>query len=99
MHSYKEKPMARTLQSRLGLAALGAGALLALAAHLPVHAHDMGAMHAPSTPPPAVTAEEAPFLHGNDAVMAKMMEDMAIKPTGNVDKDFVDTMVPHHQGA
>ncbi|MFZ5673167.1 MAG: CopM family metallochaperone [Pseudomonadota bacterium] len=30
----------------------------------------------------------------------KMMEDMmAMKPTGNPDKDFVMMMVPHHQGA
>lgn len=24
---------------------------------------------------------------------------MSIKPRGNVDRDFVDMMVPHHQGA
>ena len=31
--------------------------------------------------------------------MDKMMTDMAVKPTGNVDHDFVAMMVPHHQGA
>ena len=31
--------------------------------------------------------------------MAKMMHDMSIKPTGDVDRDFVAMMVPHHQGA
>jgi hypothetical protein len=31
--------------------------------------------------------------------MNKMMADMALKPTGDVDRDFVATMVPHHQGA
>jgi Domain of unknown function (DUF305) len=31
--------------------------------------------------------------------MGKMMVGMEIKPTGNVDRDFVDMMVPHHQGA
>jgi uncharacterized protein (DUF305 family) len=31
--------------------------------------------------------------------MAKMMNDMAVKPTGDVDRDFVEMMVPHHQGA
>ena len=31
--------------------------------------------------------------------MAKMMDAMNIKPTGNVDRDFVAMMVPHHQGA
>jgi hypothetical protein len=31
--------------------------------------------------------------------MKKMMTDMAVKPTGDVDADFVAMMVPHHQGA
>ena len=31
--------------------------------------------------------------------MDKMMTDMAVKPTGDVDHDFVAMMVPHHQGA
>jgi uncharacterized protein (DUF305 family) len=31
--------------------------------------------------------------------MNKMMTDMTIKPTGDVDRDFVAMMVPHHQGA
>jgi len=44
-------------------------------------------------------ADEAPFLAENDAAMAKMMNDMAAKPTGDIDRDFVAMMVPHHQGA
>jgi hypothetical protein len=43
--------------------------------------------------------EEAPFLAENDTAMKKMMTGMAVKPTGNVDADFVAMMVPHHQGA
>ena len=43
--------------------------------------------------------EEAPFLAENDAAMTKMMAAMAVRPTGDVDRDFVATMVPHHQGA
>src|SRR6266850_5248968 len=43
--------------------------------------------------------EEQPFLSENDAAMNKMMMDMAVKPTGDVDRDFVAMMVPHHQGA
>ncbi len=31
--------------------------------------------------------------------MNKMMAEMTIKPTGDVDRDFVEMMVPHHQGA
>src|SRR3569833_2955242 len=39
------------------------------------------------------------FAKQNDAAMAKMMADMAVKPTGDVDVDFVGMMIPHHQGA
>jgi uncharacterized protein (DUF305 family) len=44
-------------------------------------------------------SEEQRFLSENDAAMNKMMVDMTIKPTGDVDRDFVAMMVPHHQGA
>src|ERR1700730_12252577 len=47
---------------------------------------------------PGVGAE-ASFLVENDAAMRKMMNDMAVKPTGDVDADFVAMIVPHHQGA
>ena len=45
------------------------------------------------------SAAEAPFLTENDAAMTRMMDGMAVKPTGDVDHDFVAMMVPHHQGA
>ena len=45
------------------------------------------------------TSGEAPFLAENDAAMTRMMDGMSTKPTGDVDRDFVATMVPHHQGA
>ena len=48
--------------------------------------------------PPSLKRER-PFLAQNDAAMTKMMNDMTIKPTGNIDRDFVAMMVPHHQGA
>jgi uncharacterized protein (DUF305 family) len=49
---------------------------------------------------PAQTASaEAPFLAEDDVAMNKMMADMAVKPTGDADRDFVAMMVPHHQGA
>lgn len=38
------------------------------------------------------------FKVENDAAMAKMMAAMDIKPTGDVDRDFVEMMIPHHQG-
>jgi len=43
--------------------------------------------------------EEAPFLSENVSAMTKMMIDMGIRPSGDVDKDFVAMMTPHHQGA
>jgi len=43
--------------------------------------------------------EEQPFLSENNGAMKKMMADMMIKPSGDVDRDFVEMMVPHHQGA
>jgi uncharacterized protein (DUF305 family) len=42
---------------------------------------------------------EAPFLAENDTAMTRMMDGMAVKPTGDVDHDFVAMMLPHHQGA
>nr|WP_249137212.1 DUF305 domain-containing protein [Bradyrhizobium tropiciagri] len=51
---------------------------------------------------PASTAqstEESAFLAENDAAMTKMMNDMAAQPSGDIDRDFVAMMTPHHQGA
>jgi uncharacterized protein (DUF305 family) len=47
----------------------------------------------------AVDPDEKPFLAENQAAMMKMMAAMKVKPTGDIDRDFVDMMVPHHQGA
>jgi len=43
--------------------------------------------------------EETPFLEANISAMSKMMVDMGIAPSGDIDRDFVAMMVPHHQGA
>ena len=48
---------------------------------------------------PDTPAPEAAFLAENQAAMDTMMAGMAIKPTGNVDRDFTSMMIPHHQGA
>src|SRR5947209_7245839 len=45
------------------------------------------------------SSEESAFLTENEAAMNKMMADMEIKPSGDVDRDFVEMMIPHHQGA
>ena len=44
-------------------------------------------------------AAEAPYLAENVSAMTKMMIDMGIRPSGDIDVDFVAMMVPHHQGA
>jgi uncharacterized protein (DUF305 family) len=53
--------------------------------------------HAVSAHP--ASAVEASFLADNVSAMTKMMISMGIRPSGNVDTDFVAMMVPHHQGA
>jgi uncharacterized protein (DUF305 family) len=79
----------------IAFAATSAVAIVSLAtAHMP----SSRAMAEDSARNPAISAE-APFLAENDAAMSKMMADMAVKPTGDVDRDFVEMMVPHHQGA
>lgn len=71
-------------------AAVVAAAAFAIGSASPASAQDI------SRPP---SAELAAFLEENHAAMAKMMNDMAVKPTGDVDHDFVAMMAPHHQGA
>jgi hypothetical protein len=78
----------------LGRALFGARLLLALAVPSHVLAREP---HPPA--PPAAAVGEAPFLKENDDAMTRMMNDMAIKPTGDIDRDFVAMMTPHHQGA
>jgi hypothetical protein len=51
----------------------------------------------PSTAMPQTA--EAPFLAQSNAAMMRMDQDMNTKPTGDIDRDFVAMMVPHHQGA
>jgi hypothetical protein len=55
-----------------------------------------------STGSPALagpSTDERPFLAENNTAMDKMMADMAVKPTGDIDADFAAMMIPHHQGA
>jgi hypothetical protein len=79
----------------LGTAFLAARILVAFALPPLVFAHEAH----PAAPPAAQSAEERAFLEENEAAMTKMMNDMAVKPTGDVDRDFVAMMNPHHQGA
>ncbi len=45
----------------------------------------------------AATPEQA-FLKDNGAAMDRMMAGMAVRPSGDIDADFVSLMEPHHQG-
>ena len=72
----------------LAVAILGGGASLATAQEKPSARISQAALSA-----------EAPFLAENDTAMNKMMAGMTVKPTGDVDHDFVAIMTPHHQGA
>jgi hypothetical protein len=82
----------------LGTASVLATAFLLAWTALPARVFDVvvSASHASTQPG---DANEAAFLSENDAAMTRMMSDMTIKPTGDVDRDFVAMMIPHHQGA
>ena len=43
--------------------------------------------------------DESLFLAENASAMSKMMIDMGIRPSGNIDADFARIMIAHHQGA
>lgn len=72
-------------------------ALLSIFASATAFAHDP-ASHTHATAS-GVVGDAAPFLAENDAAMAKMMSAMAVKPTGDINRDFAEMMIPHHQGA
>ncbi len=42
---------------------------------------------------------EQPFSAAARVAMDRMMREMMVRPTGNVDADFARMMVPHHRGA
>lgn len=44
-------------------------------------------------------ADEQQFLFEIDLAMSNMNRRMLMTPTGEIDRDFVNVMVPHHQGA
>ena len=88
------------------LAACAVAVALSRAAPPGARAHEQGGHEqshghpgASAAAPPAAFPQEAPFLAENAAAMDRMMADMDVKPTGDVDADFVAMMVPHHQGA
>src|ERR1700730_392372 len=88
--------MFRFLKPSLGKAVFGARLLFAFALPPLVFAHEAH----PSTQAAATTtSDESALLRENEAAMTKMMNDMAARPSGDIDRDFVAMMAPHHQGA
>jgi hypothetical protein len=86
--------MLRFLKPGLGAAAFGVRLLVAFAAPPLAFAHEA---HSPVQH--AATSDESAFLAENEAAMNRMMSAMEAKPVGDIDRDFVAMMAPHHQGA
>jgi hypothetical protein len=89
--------MLRFLKPGLGAAAFGVRLLIAFAAPSLLFAAFAHEAHPPA--PQALAPDESAFLDENEAAMTRMMSAMDVKPTGDVDRDFVAMMAPHHQGA
>jgi len=84
-----------TLAKKIVLLLMAAGMLLAVFLEsVPAQSeemkHDMSGM--------AIGAE-SPSTAGYKAAMDKMHADMMVEYTGDPDVDFVQGMIPHHQGA
>lgn len=47
----------------------------------------------------AQSSPESRYRQETSRAMNKMMADMNVQPTGDVDADFVAMMAPHHRGA
>ncbi|PZW45111.1 protein of unknown function (DUF305) [Humitalea rosea] len=77
---------------------IGPGLLLLVAAVAsgPAPAHE-GHHHAAAKA--AASVAESGFLAENEAAMTKMMDAMSVPPSGDLDRDFVAMMAPHHGGA
>ena len=90
-----------TLKQRIGLVALTVVVMRAVAAgSTPAAAQAVIASMSAGLPALAgPSTDERPFLAENNTAMDKMMADMAVKPTGDIDVDFAAMMIPHHQGA
>jgi hypothetical protein len=98
-----------SLRTRAGLATLAGAASIGVATSVGATWTATGPWQAPRLAAYVVSLcrasfgtasrEEALFLAANRVAMTTMMAGMDIRPSGDVDRDFADIMVPHHQGA
>lgn len=75
---------------------------ISLATSLSVMATSFALAQDPKHDPEVRTArdtDEQQFLFDSDLAMSNMNRSMLMTPTGDIDRDFVNVMVPHHQGA
>lgn len=89
---------------KIALATASLAGLLALAAcndTTQPHAgpSDMPEGHGSAMAMPAVPADATPATRDYAAAMSKMQGGMAMQYTNNADRDFLMSMIPHHQGA
>jgi uncharacterized protein (DUF305 family) len=75
---------------------------ISLATSLSVMATSFALAQVPKHDPEARTVkdkDEQQFLFDSNLAMSNMNRGMLMAPTGGIDRDLVDVMVPHHQGA
>lgn len=70
--------------------------IVILAATLALSVNALAQDHSGHTMAPKGTSA---FSKDMEKSMADMHKNMLVKPSGDVDKDFVLMMIPHHQGA
>jgi hypothetical protein len=88
--------MLQFLKPGVGAAIFGLRLLVAFAAPplvFAVFAHEVHPQAEQAAP-----SDESAFLAENEAAMTRMMSAMEAKPSGDIDRDFVAMMAPHHQG-
>jgi hypothetical protein len=92
------------LIAAVGVSALAGIALAALALPIELPAGLLATAHSHTIDIPYCSsneseASEPTFYSEMATVNAHMHEGMEVAPSGNIDRDFIRMMIPHHQGA